>query len=262
MSFPFPFPFPAPFTATHPPGPSSLSGVQQTQILTKEEEVLLPDETDPNETLYVNNLNDRIKEGTMKPYLKKLFAQFGPCDVIVMSSLRRRGQAWIIYENMDQSRLAMEALQSQTVFGKKMRISYSRNMSDLTRERKKLPPRHRDLRIRTSDEFGNAKRTKSDRSAEDFFETSIVAPKSSSTSQYNPPNKTLVVENLTESVSHSFIEELFCRFQGFVEVRLIPGRGLAFVEFTDEHRSQVALSKLNNFEVEKGNFLIISNAKK
>lgn len=50
--------------------------------------------------------------------------------------------------------------------------------------------------------------------------------------EYLPPNKILFVQNLPEGVD---IEGIFARFEGFREVRLVPGRkGIAFVEYESE----------------------------
>lgn len=46
----------------------------------------------------------------------------------------------------------------------------------------------------------------------------------------NPPNKILLVQNLPSGVSNSEVVDLF-RDEGFVEVRLVGVRNLAFVEY-------------------------------
>lgn len=181
-----------------------------------------------------------------------------------MSSLRRRGQAWIIYEDITGATRAMEALQGQLAFGKKMRISYSRNLSDVTRVRRSLEPRQKDnaLGSNTAQLEKNSTETLGSSDAKDtFFRTSFAAPKTSS-SGYNPPNRILFVENLSERTSTGFLTNLFKPFEGFVEARVIPSRGVAFVEFQDEYTSQIPLAKLQNQDIELGRFLIISNARK
>jgi len=180
-----------------------------------------------------------------------------------MSSLKRRGQAWIVFESIEKSRKAMDELQSHLAFGKKIRISFSRNISDITRNRTGLPAREKTHKatLNESNEV-QSKRIRTETRPDDFFNTEVTAPKSSSSLTYNPPNRTLVVEHLPDSVSQASVEALFRPFPGFVEARLIPGRGLAFVEFIDEHKSQTALSKLANHEIENGHFILISNAKR
>lgn len=53
--------------------------------------------------------------------------------------------------------------------------------------------------------------------------------------EYLPPNKTLFVQNIPDDYDVEGLTELFGRFEGFREVRLVPGRkGLAFVEYEAE----------------------------
>lgn len=53
--------------------------------------------------------------------------------------------------------------------------------------------------------------------------------------EYLPPNKILFVQNLPEEYDIEAVTSIFGRFDGFREVRLVPGRrGIAFVEYAGE----------------------------
>lgn len=53
--------------------------------------------------------------------------------------------------------------------------------------------------------------------------------------EYLPPNKILFVQNLPEEYDIDALTVVFGRFEGFREVRLVPGRkGIAFVEYEAE----------------------------
>lgn len=53
--------------------------------------------------------------------------------------------------------------------------------------------------------------------------------------EYLPPNKTLFVQNLPEDFDKDALTAIFGRFDGFLEVRMVPGRtGIAFVEYDAE----------------------------
>ena len=53
--------------------------------------------------------------------------------------------------------------------------------------------------------------------------------------EYLPPNKILFVRNLPDDYTVDALTALFGRFEGFKEVRLVPGRkGIAFVEYDGE----------------------------
>ena len=53
--------------------------------------------------------------------------------------------------------------------------------------------------------------------------------------EYLPPNKILFVQNLPDEYGIEGLTAIFGRFEGFREVRLVPGRkGIAFVEYEGE----------------------------
>jgi len=53
--------------------------------------------------------------------------------------------------------------------------------------------------------------------------------------EYLPPNKILFVQNLPDEYDIDALTAIFGRFEGFREVRLVPGRrGIAFVEYESE----------------------------
>jgi U2 small nuclear ribonucleoprotein B'' len=169
-----------------------------------------------------------------------------------MSSLARRGQAWVVYESLDSASAARESLHGNLAFGKKMRVSFSRNVSDITRERKGLSPRDRRTQpllrplIRKSDKGEVGERDQLMQTSEDFFRTDSAAPRIPSGRTYNPPNRVLLAENLPETMTSEGLTSLFGSFEGFQEVRHIPTRGVAFIEFDSEQKSQVVLTQLSS----------------
>lgn len=53
--------------------------------------------------------------------------------------------------------------------------------------------------------------------------------------EYLPPNKILFLRDLPETADQGNLSAVFGRFEGFREVRLVPGRkGIAFVEYESE----------------------------
>lgn len=62
--------------------------------------------------------------------------------------------------------------------------------------------------------------------------------------EYLPPNKILFVQNLADEYDIDALTAIFGRFEGFREVRLVPGRrGIAFIEYETE---QGAISAKEN----------------
>jgi len=59
-----------------------------------------------------------------------------------------------------------------------------------------------------------------------------------------PPNKTLFLQNLPDSATKEELVQIYGKFEGFREVRMVPGRkGIAFVEYDTE--GQAGLARVN-----------------
>lgn len=56
--------------------------------------------------------------------------------------------------------------------------------------------------------------------------------------------KILFLENLPKTVRADQLDDIFSRYHGFVEVRLISERGVAFIEFYSDDYASFALNDL------------------
>ena len=62
--------------------------------------------------------------------------------------------------------------------------------------------------------------------------------------QHLPPNKILFIQNLPDSATKEQLVQIYGKFEGFREVRMVPGRkGIAFVEYDTE--GQAGLARVN-----------------
>ena len=211
----------------------------------------------------MRNLNERLRIEKLKEELHKVFDSFGSCIIVAMRGIRRKGQAWIIYESIQSSQDAMTELQGQLFHGKKLDIAFSSNHSHVTLLRKGLQVKRS---VSDNSNIVEPKRSKPLPVVDSFFSherqtVELSDARSSAKQSYNRPNKILLVENLPENFGIADLEPLFSVYAGFVEVRPIPGRGMAFVEFSDDHRSQVALNKLNGYQLSDGRRMIVNNCK-
>lgn len=178
-----------------------------------------------------------------------------------MRGIRRKGQAWIVYESAESSQTALDNLNGQIFQGKQLEIAFSKNESHATLMRKGFPIKRR---VSEPSDDTEPKRSRGLPTVDSFFSNERQdrsAATGTSSKAYSRPNRTLLVENLPENFSTSELEGLFKVYTGFVEVRPIPGRGMAFVEFTDDHRSQVALNKLNGYQLKSGSQISVSNCR-
>ncbi|CUS07062.1 unnamed protein product [Tuber aestivum] len=84
----------------------------------------------PNQTLYLQNLNDKIRKPDLRTELYTLFSTYGVVlDVNALKTMKSRGQAHIIFRDVAAATQAMRALQGFEFFGKEMRISYAKGKS-------------------------------------------------------------------------------------------------------------------------------------
>jgi hypothetical protein len=82
--------------------------------------------------------------------------------------------------------------------------------------------------------------------------TSAVVP-----DEYLPPNKILFVQNLPDEYDIDALTAIFGRFEGFREVRLVPGRrGIAFVEYEAETGAISAKENTAGMTLGEGNQII------
>lgn len=86
----------------------------------------------PNHTIYINNLNEKIKKDELKKSLYAIFSQFGQImDIVALKTLKMRGQAFVIFKEISSATNALRTMQGFPFYDKPMRISYSKCDSDV-----------------------------------------------------------------------------------------------------------------------------------
>lgn len=80
--------------------------------------------------------------------------------------------------------------------------------------------------------------------------TKKTAPPPQLPDEYLPPNPILFIQNLPSTdVGREVLETLFSPFDGLQDVRMIPGRDIAFVEFNGANEAARARESLNGRKV-------------
>ncbi|XP_011384990.1 U1 small nuclear ribonucleoprotein A-like [Pteropus vampyrus] len=78
-------------------------------------------ESRPNHTIYINNLNEKIKKDELKKSLYAIFSQFGQIlDILVSRSLKMRGQAFVIFKEVSSATNALRSMQGFPFYDKPM----------------------------------------------------------------------------------------------------------------------------------------------
>ncbi|KAJ4388390.1 hypothetical protein N0V85_007603 [Neurospora sp. IMI 360204] len=87
----------------------------------------------PNQTLYVANLpSAKIQKDDLRTALYMLFSTYGPVlDVVALKTMKMRGQAHIVYRDIQTATQAMRSLDGMEFLGRKMKITYAKGRSNI-----------------------------------------------------------------------------------------------------------------------------------
>jgi len=213
----------------------------------------------PNHTIYINNLNEKIKKEDLKKSLYAIFSQFGQIlDIVALKTLKMRGQAFVIFKEISSATNALRSMQGFPFYDKPMRIGYSKTDSDIIAKMKgTFTERPKKAQV-------DRKKGKKGKGGAAAPMGGGGAPAQSVQGVDNaPPNQILFLTNLPQETNEMMLSMLFNQFPGFKEVRLVPGRhDIAFVEFENELQSAAARDALQGFKITPTTAMRISFAKK
>eukprot|EP00658_Telonema_sp_P-2_P068653 TRINITY_DN575_c0_g1_i2.p1 TRINITY_DN575_c0_g1~~TRINITY_DN575_c0_g1_i2.p1 ORF type:complete len:301 (-),score=110.26 TRINITY_DN575_c0_g1_i2:324-1226(-) len=236
----------------------------------------------PCQTLYLNNLNERVKGEALKTALQAVFKQFGTVvEIVAMDSVRRRGQAFVVFDDLASAVEAKESMQGFPFFDKPMRIQFAKSKSDVIAKREGLtPPTAEERKAERSKLWEEEKKNpkvKKPKAEDPKTDKNGVpigyggeAPVALRPAVEKPmpldmqtPNKTLFVQNLPDEVNEMSIIQLFQQCEGFERVRMVPGRmGICFVDFEIESQAGTAMHYVQGYQLTPEHALVISFAKK
>ncbi|CAK9300369.1 unnamed protein product [Gordionus sp. m RMFG-2023] len=216
----------------------------------------------PNHTIYIRNLNEKIKKEEVKKSLYAIFSQFGQImDIVALKTLKMRGQAFVIFKDINSAANALKAMQGFPFYDKPMVIQYSKSDSDVIakmkgtyvekpkREKEQLPANKKKKKLQNDTTNNNVPYAN-------------YQPKQQSHDS-DVPNNILFLTKLPPETNESMLNMLFNQFAGFNEVRMVPGRhDIAFVEFVTESQATSAKSSLQGFKITPSHAIHITFAKK
>ncbi|KAI4301425.1 hypothetical protein L6164_034704 [Bauhinia variegata] len=233
-------------------------------------------EIPPNMTIYINNLNEKIKLDELKKSLHAVFSQFGKIlGVLAFKTLKHKGQAWVVFEDVSSANNALRQMQGFPFYDKPMRIQYAKTKSDIIAKADgTFVPREK---RKKHDEKGKKRKDQHDANQAGmglnpaYAGAYGAAPpipypgggKSMVPEAPAPPNNILFIQNLPTETTPMMLQMLFLQYPGFKEVRMVETKpGIAFVEYGDEMQSTVALQALQGFKITPQNPMLITYAKK
>ncbi|KAG6501961.1 hypothetical protein ZIOFF_041845 [Zingiber officinale] len=193
----------------------------------------------PNQTIYINNLNEKVKKEELKRSLYALFSQYGRIlDVVALKTPKLRGQAWVVFAEVTAASNAVRQMQRFPFYDKPM----------VTAEKK----RRAEEAQQSAQTNGGMPSSQVPRQAKPGSQEPAAAP-----------NNILFIQNLPHETTKMVLEILFQQYPGFNEVRMIEAKpGIAFVEFSDDVQSSIAMQALQGFKITPQNPMAITYAKK
>lgn len=205
----------------------------------------------PNQTLFCYNLSTKIHIIDLRNLLFEFFSPYGKVIDVVASKAdpKKRGNAFIVFSEIGSATAALRDLQGREFLGRVIGINYGKTKSD------KVAMLEGTYKIR--------KRKAADQAmVPSTADASIAPPPEKRAAPSAPPGASLFVENLPSMMTGAALAMLFKQYLGYQRSRLVEGRCVAFVDFTNEIQAEVAMRGLNGFLVTKENPLKISIAKK
>ena len=170
-----------------------------------------------------------------------------------------RGQAFVIFNDINSASNALRSMQGFPFYDKPMRIQYCKTQSDVIAKRYGT---FVERPKKDAKEQQAAKKIEKKKSEPATTQQQTNAGQSLSSS-VDLPNKILFIVNLPDDTEQAMLQMLFQPFSGFKEVRLVPGRSdIAFVEFDNEQQSTMAKDALQGFKIGPNHPIKISYAKK
>ncbi|MCJ1439361.1 hypothetical protein MMC27_008753 [Xylographa pallens] len=213
----------------------------------------------PSATVYIKNLEERIKVDQLKEALAEIFSEYGNViDLVAKTNVKAKGQAFVVFDDPEAAGRAIKEVQGFELFDKPMVLDYAKTRSDATvlndgnveefeaHKRRRLAEKERKQASEAAEAQKKLKRAAAANGGEPAARPAKASRgaglKSSNPAggpvvpeEYLPPNKILFLQNLPDDYDVDSLVSIFGRFEGFREVRLVPGRkGIAFVEYEAE----------------------------
>ncbi|KAK6145748.1 hypothetical protein DH2020_022568 [Rehmannia glutinosa] len=257
---------------------------------------MLTSDIPPNQTIYIKNLNEKVKKEELKRSLYALFSQYGRIlDIVALKTAKLRGQAWVVFSEVPAASNAVRQMQNFPFYDKPMRIQYAKSKSDciakadgtydkkkkqeekvfresswivltehnwnLNFVKQKFPWADKKRRVDESQQTGSANGPRADSNGGPAAASRQGKPGTQEPA--TEPNNILFIQNLPYETNSMMLELLFKQYPGFREVRMVEAKpGIAFVEFEDDSQSSVAMQDLQGFKITSQNPMAISYAKK
>lgn len=214
----------------------------------------------PISTIYINNINEKIKVDDIKAGLYMLLSQCGQViDVQAKRTDALRGQCWVSYTDPEAAKRACKDMNGFMFYNKPLRVTLASKDSDAVIKLRGGQPKPHTKRPREA----TAELTSKKRLIERQSKPKPVQIINQPIEENLIPNRILFVENLPDDSTRASVDALFASYGNHVESRLVPNRpGIAFVEYLDELSASEALRAMRGYQIQPDKQLRVSFAKR
>ncbi|KAI8909453.1 hypothetical protein DFJ77DRAFT_472557 [Powellomyces hirtus] len=224
-----------------------------------------PPPTEPCQTLYIRNLPETKAQKSLENALRAIFSQFGEIlDIRMKTNIKLRGQAFVTFKEVEPATKALKEIQGFPLSGRPMDVQYARSRSDKVAELDGPEALEEYKQKRVADKL---RQEQEPAQVDPAAVAAVYGPGyyygAAMPEDLLPPNSILFVQNLPTETTEQVLAALFQQFQGFKEVRLVPGKSdIAFVEYESEVQAGTAKQSLNGFKITPEKEIKVTYAKK
>lgn len=208
------------------------------------------------ETLYLRNLNEKVSVNKLKHKLQTLFSTYGKVlQITAHKNIKMKGQAFITFDSAKSATTALNKLQSFVIFDKRVQIQFSKSNSDShykldnqdDGEIPEIQERKRRKAERETQVESRKRKLETTSNSTSLSAAFGATPKKPKLSDWKslPPNSILLIQNLPETTTVDRLNDEFESLDGFIAIRLVKIRHLAFIEFDNEAQATAALGKFD-----------------
>lgn len=228
----------------------------------------------------MSNLSEKLKRDELRKLLYALFSAHGAIvEVIALKTNKMRGQAFVIFKDIQAATKARRELHNFPFYGRPLRVAFAKTRSHLVEKQEGTFDEKAAAERRARAEAAAPKRKNKDAGTSGTSGTAgtagsggagggglVAAQEDDGVKRHKAdfqapdetPNPILFVQNLPPESTELMVQMLFQQFPGYKSVRLVEGQGMAFVEFADSTTSTVAKNALQNFRIKDQFLMMIS----
>jgi U2 small nuclear ribonucleoprotein B'' len=214
----------------------------------------------PSQTIYLNNLTEKLSKDKLRRQLFNICSKSGPVlDVVVHRGPSMRGQAWVVFTSVEIATKALSKLNGYSFFQKPIKAQFAReNASVVDKLEGKFVAKPKKRRTQDAAGDGDARpAAKRGKMAGEDGPTSTGGGHDSN----NPPGPILKIDNLPEDTTKEKLMELFAKFEGLIDIRHVAVKGLAFIEYRSTEQAKLAREGLKGHQLTPTHRMLVNYAK-